>query len=293
MDARAFDALFNGSVIALVAAATTVVLDLFGFVNVAIPASFVLGSAGAFAFAEAAAPEWQWIAAGALVGVIGGVAIDRLALDPLRRRARNAAMLPASIGASLVVYGLSRAVFSPGFSTLPHAMALARVMKIGSLKFTGLEALAIIVTAVSCALLDFAVRKTRFGNGVRAACANPLAAQLMGMRIDRVPAAAMAVTSAMASAAGALYTVHVGSTSAGMPALLFLGALAAVALAPVGSIGGACLIAYAMSLVGALFAAQFPWLPAYLTPCALVALIAAGLAWRQKRAAAIAAIEET
>src|SRR5580704_5074274 len=57
MDVRAADALFNGSVIALVAAAATVVLDLFGFLNVAIAASFVLGSCAAFAFSIAATPE--------------------------------------------------------------------------------------------------------------------------------------------------------------------------------------------------------------------------------------------
>jgi branched-chain amino acid transport system permease protein len=293
MDARAAEALFNGSVIALVATATTVVLDLFGFVNVAVPASFVLGSAGAFAFASADAPEWQWIAAGALVGLVGGVAIDRLALDPLRRRGRDAAMLPASIGASLVVYGLSRAAFAPGSSAMPHAVTLSRMASIGHLKFTGLDALAVIVTIVSCTILHIAVHRTRFGNGVRAACENPLAAQLMGMRIDRVPAAAMAATSAFASTAGALYTAHAGSMNGGMPAVPLLGAFAAVALAPVGSIGITCVIAFALSLAGALFAAQLPWLPAYSTPCALAILVAAGLAWRRTRPPAPAAIAES
>jgi branched-chain amino acid transport system permease protein len=292
MDARAADALFNGSVIALVAAATTAVLDLFGFVNVAVPAAFVLGSAGAFAFAAAAAPEWQWIAAGALVGIVAGVAIDRLALDPLRRRGRNPLMLPASIGASLVVYGLARAAFAPGSSALPHPVALSHMASVGSFKFTELQALAVILAIVSCLILDLAVRKTRFGNGVRAACANPLAAQLMGMRIDRVPAAAMAATSAMAAAAGAIFTVHAGSMSAGMPAILLLSALAAVVWAPVGSIGGTCLIAYALPLLGAMIAAKFPWLPAYTTPIALIALVALGLAWRRPRAASPATIAE-
>jgi|GEM_PF-6096146 len=291
MDARAAEALFNGSIVALVATAITVVLDLFGFVNVAVPASFVLGSAGAFAFASAAAPEWQWVAAGALVGLVGGVAIDRLALDPLRRRGRDAAMLPASIGASLVVYGLSRAAFAPGSSAMPHAVALSRVAVIGHLKFTGLEALAFAVAVLSSTLLHIIVHRTRFGNGVRAACENPLAAQLMGMRIDRVPAAAMAATSAMAATAGALYTVHAGSMTGGMPAVPLLGAFAAVALAPVGSIGIASVIAFVLSLVGALLTAQAPWLPAFLTPVTLAVLVAAGIAWRRVRPNAPATAE--
>jgi branched-chain amino acid transport system permease protein len=291
MDVRAADALFNGSVIALVAAAATVVLDLFGFLNVAIAASFVLGSGAAFAFSIAAAPEWQWIAAGALVGLVGGIAIDRLAFDPLRRRGRAVAMLPASIGATLVVIGLSRSAFSPGVSRLPHAVDLSRVATIGSFTFTELQAFAVIATIVCCTLLDLAVRKTRFGNGVRAACENPLAAQLMGMRIDLVPAAAMALTSALASVAGALYTTHAGTMSAGIPSILVLDALAVVAVAPVGSVGGACAVAYALSFAGAFLSAYFPSMPAYAPPCLLLALIAMGLAWRQARAATAAVVE--
>jgi branched-chain amino acid transport system permease protein len=291
MDVRAADALFNGSVIALVATAATVVLDLFGFFNVAVAAAFVLGSGAAFAFAAAAAPEWQWIAAGALVGLVGGAAIDRLAFDPLRRRGRSTAMLPASIGATLVVYGLSRATFAPGGFRLPHAVDHSRVATVGSFTFTELQAFAVIATIVSCVLLDLAVRKTRFGNGVRAACENPLAAQLMGMRIDLVPAAAMALTSALASAAGALYTAHAGTLSAGVPGLFALYALAVVAIAPVGSIGGACALAYSLSLAIAFLGAYFPSLPPYATPCILLALIAAGLAWRQSHSHASASVE--
>jgi len=292
MDARVADALFNGSVIALLASATTVVLDLFGFLNVAVPASFVLGSAAAFAFAVAAAPEWQWFAAGALVGLVSGIAIDRLALDPLRRRGRTPSMLPASVAAVLIVYGLVRETFIPGVSVVPHVVLLSRVATIGSFTFTALQAFSVALTIVSCALLDVAVRRTRFGNGVRAACANPLAAQLMGMRIDRVPAAAMGLTCAMASVAGALYTVRAESMTTSVPPVFLLEALAVVALAPVGSIGGACIIAYALSLAGALAGAQFPSLPTYATPCALVALTALGIALRQPRAAAPAAIAE-
>ncbi len=291
MDVRAAEALFNGSVIALVATAATVVLDLFGFFNVAVAASFVLGSSAAFAFAAAAAPEWQWIGAGALVGLVGGVAIDRLALDPLRRRGRSAAMLPASIAATLIVFGLARAAFSQGVARMPHAVDLSRVATIGSVTFTELQAFAVIATIVCCALLDLAVRKTRFGNGVRAACENPLAAQLMGMRIDLVPAAAMALTSALASVAGAFYTAHAGTMSVGIPSLFVLFALAAVAIAPVGSIAGACAVAYALTIANALLNAHFPSLPASVTPCMLLALIAAGLAWRQMRAPVTAAVE--
>lgn len=292
MDARVADALFNGSVIALLASATTVVLDLFGFVNIAVPASFILGSATAYAFAVARSPEWQWIAAGALVGLVGGIAIDRLALDPLRRRGRATSMLPASIAATLVVYGLVRAAFSPGVSVAPHVIILSRVATIGSFTFTALQAFSVALTVVACALLDFAIRRTRFGNGVRAACANPLAAQLMGMRIDRVPAAAMGLTCALASAAGALSTVRAESMTPAMPPMFLLEALAAVALAPVGSVGGACFIAYALSIAGALIGAQFPSLPAFATPCALLALIAFGLAARQARVAAQPAVVE-
>ena len=292
MDARVADALFNGSVVALLASATTVVLDLFGFLNIAVAAAFVLGSATTFAFAVAAAPEWQWIAAAALVGLVGGVAIDRLAFDPLRRRGRAASMLPASIAATAVIYGLVRAAFSPGVSAVPHVVIFSRVATIGTFTFTALQAFAVALTVVACSMLDIAVRRTRFGNGVRAACANPLAAQLMGMRIDRVPAAAMGLACALASTAGALSTVRAESMTPSTPALLLLEVLAVVALAPVGSVGVTCLIAYALSIAGALIAAQFPSVPALATPIVMLALVALGLVWRRPLAVASPAVVE-
>jgi len=294
MDAKvAADALFDGSVIALVAAAATVVLDLFGFVNLSVPAAFVLGSAGAFAFAAASAPAWQWIAAGALMGAIGGVAFDRGVFFPLRNRGRKAAMLPASLAGCIIVYGLLRAAFDQSAKAMPHAAAFARVARIGPVTITELQAVSVILCIVLAVLLDIAVRKTRFGNGVRAATENPLAALLMGMRIDRVPAAAMAATGAMAGAAGALSSVHAGTMIVEMPGLLLLSVLAVVVVSPVGSVGGACLTAFALAFAGGLLKAHIAWLPAYAGPIALLALVAVGLAWRHARTPVAASIAET
>jgi hypothetical protein len=81
--------------------------------------------------------------------------------------------------------------------------------------------------------------------------------------------------------------------SGGMSPLLLLDVLAVLALAPVGSVGGVVVTAYTISIAGALLGAHFPWLPAYVAPCALLALIAAGLALRRARAASAAAIAQT
>jgi hypothetical protein len=64
-----------------------------------------------------------------------------------------------------------------------------------------------------------------------------------------------------------------------------------VAIAPVGSVFGACAVAYALSLAGALLSAMFPSMPAYAPPDLLLVLIAVNLTWRQARTTAAAMVE--
>ena len=74
-------ALFDGSVIALVAAATTVCYDLFGFLNLMLAGAFILGAAEESAFAATGSPQWERVAAGALAAAIAGFLFDRFALS--------------------------------------------------------------------------------------------------------------------------------------------------------------------------------------------------------------------
>ena len=96
MDAKVVaGALFDGSVIALVAAAATVCLDLFGFLNLMLAGAFILGAAEESAFAAAGSPQWERVAAGALAAAIAGFLFDRFALYPLRKRGSTDLMVPA------------------------------------------------------------------------------------------------------------------------------------------------------------------------------------------------------
>ncbi len=283
MDAKVVaGALFDGSVIALVAAAATVSLDLFGFLNLMLPGAFVFGAAGAYAFAAAASPEWQRLAGGALVGAIAGFALDWLALDPLRRRRRTELMLIATLGCSLIAFGIIRAAINVNSAVMPRSLLAERVATVAHFTFSELDVAAVTICVLACTALHVAVYRTRFGAGVRAAIENPSAAQLMGMRVERVPPSAMAAICALAGVAGALSAMQAGPLAAGMPAVILVTALAACALAPIGSISIAAAIAFALTLVDLAIEARFPALPQHSVAALMLIVTIAGVALHRR-----------
>jgi branched-subunit amino acid ABC-type transport system permease component len=285
MDAKVVaGALFDGSVIALVAAATTVCLDLFGFLNLMLVGAFILGAAEEYAFAAAAAPHWERLAAGALAAAIAGFLFDRFALHPLRKRGTTDLAVAAGLAAFLVVLGYL-AIFRLDVSvSLPRSVLSQRIANIGGFTFSELQALAVALCVLACVALHIAVYRTRFGLGVRAAIENPAAAQFMGVRADRVPPSAMAAICAVAGIGGAIFAMQSGLFAIDIPATILISALAACMLAPTGSVSIAVVFSFALALVDRAIVARDPALSAFATPTLMLIVIAAGVLLRTRSA---------
>jgi branched-subunit amino acid ABC-type transport system permease component len=283
MDAKVVaDALFDGSVIALVAAATTVCLDLFGFLNLTLVGAFILGAAEEYAFAAAAAPQWERVAAGALAASIAGFLFDRFALHALRKRGATDLMLAAGLAAFLVILGYLAVFRLDAAVTVSRSPLSERVANVGGFAFSELQALAVALSILACIALHVAVYRTRFGLGVRAAIENPVAAQFMGVRADRVPPSAMAAVCALAGAAGALFAMHAAACAIAIPATVLITALAACALAPTGSVSIAVVLSFALTLAADELAAHKPALSAVITPTLMLLAVTVGVLLRSR-----------
>jgi branched-chain amino acid transport system permease protein len=281
MDAKVVaGALFDGSVIALVAAATTVCLDLFGFLNLMLVGAFILGAAEEYAFAATAAPQWERMAAGAVAAAIAGFLFDRFALYPLRRRGATEFMIAAGLAAFLVVLGYLDIFRLDSAVSLPRSSLAERIATVGGFTFSELQALAVAVCILACIALHVAVYRTRFGLGVRAAIENPFAAQFMGLRADRVPPSAMAAVCAVAGIGGAIFAMHSGPFAIAIPATILITALAACMLAPTGSVGIAVILSFVLSLVDSAVAAREPALSAFVPPTLMMLAVAVGVVLR-------------
>lgn len=283
MDAKVVaGALFDGSVIALVSAANTVCLDVFGFLNLMLVGAFVLGAAEEYQFAATGAPQWERFAAGALAAAIAGFLFDRFALNPLRKRGATDLMVAASLAAFLVILGYLAVFRLDAAVSLPRSSLSDRIADIGGFTFTELQALAVVICIFACVALHVAVYRTRFGLGVRAAIDNPFAAQFMGVRADRVPPAAMAAICAVAGIGGAIFAMHAGPFTIAMPATVLIAALAACMLAPTGSVGVAVTLSFALALAIDALGAHRPAFSYYAAPTLLLLIVAAGVAWRSR-----------
>ncbi|HLJ84969.1 MAG TPA: hypothetical protein VKT51_12420 [Candidatus Eremiobacteraceae bacterium] len=289
MDAKVVaGALFDGSVIALVSAATTVCLDVFGFLNLMLVGAFILGAAEEYQFAATGAPQWERLVAGALAAAIAGFLFDRFALNPLRKRAAADLMVAAGLAAYLIILGYLAVFRLDAVATLPRPLLSERIANIGGFTFTEMQALAVATCIFACVALHVAIYRTRFGLGVRAAIDNPAAAQFMGLRADRVPPAAMAAICAVTGIGGAIFAMHAGSFTIAMPAMVLIAALAACMFAPVGSVGVAAMLSFVLALAVDAVSAHRPAFSPIVLAVVLLVAIAIGVAVRSKPDAAAA-----
>jgi branched-chain amino acid transport system permease protein len=104
----------------------------------------------------------------------------------------------------------------------------------------------IVITAILFILLTLFVTKTRLGTSMRATSEDLMAAQLIGVHIDRVILTAFAIGSAMAGIAGFLWAARLGKIDPLMGFIPLLKAFVAAVIGGFGNLGGAVLGAYVL-----------------------------------------------
>ena len=192
--------------LALVAIGQTLVVLIGGIdlsVGSILTLSLVLG-AGLSRGSDAAAPIAivACLAAGAAVGLLNGLLVTRLRLPALISTLATATMID----------GVSW-VYTNGApnGSMPPVLQFAANAKIG-----GVPAADLIVAAIFIAVLTLLTR-TVFGRRLYATGANPRAALLTGVRIERITVVAYVICGALAAAGGLLLGgyIAVGSLKAG------------------------------------------------------------------------------
>src|SRR5438105_12531642 len=149
-----------------------------------------LALVGALAFAFAV----TMLAAGVL-----GVAIERIALRPLRGVGGTAAMI-TTIGVSYILFNII--LLTVGASSLyyPNPMPVVR-WDIGGATLQLREVLIWSITLLLMIALHLFVNRTRLGKAMRATAQDAEAARMMGIDVDRVVVIAFFLGSALAGAA--------------------------------------------------------------------------------------------
>jgi branched-chain amino acid transport system permease protein len=241
------DGLVTGGTYALVAVGYTMVYGVLRLINFAHGDVAMVGAYLALALALPFGPAFPAAALAAAVGAaLLGVAIERLAYRPLRRRGALAvAPLVTAIGLSILLENAVQLVF--GADLKSFAVPTTSLRLFGAY-LTNVQVGMLAAVAAAVVGLSLLVARTPLGRAIRAVADNPELAAVIGLDVDRVVAWVFALGSALAAVAG----VFAGLETALQPTMgldLGLKAFAACVLGGIGNIPGSVVGAFAIGFL--------------------------------------------
>jgi branched-chain amino acid transport system permease protein len=262
------DAIAVGSLYALIALGYTLVYGILQFINFAHGDVFALGAWLTYAIAVGLANSHLNPIAMAIVVPLGamgccaivGFCIERFAYRPLRAAPRLNVLITA-IGVSLLLENTGQ--FSWAFGPYPKEVPPILPDRVLA-TFAGVEfhLLDVLVVAIALSLmlgLQLLIFRTRFGMAMRAVSFNVGTAALMGINVDRIISLTFVIGSALAGAAGFLYSMkypQLQQTAAAVWLLLGMKAFIAAVVGGIGNVRGAMLGGLLIGLVE-FFGAQY------------------------------------
>jgi branched-chain amino acid transport system permease protein len=184
--------------------------------------------------------------------VIVGLLMERIAYRPLRG-GPDIAVLLTSFGVGQILQNgtllTTRLAGSPTLVAFPSPPELDGVINLGAISVSKVNAVSFVAGIVLLGLLTLFVTRTTLGLSMRAAAQDLNAAQLVGIKVNRVVATAFAIGSALAAVAGLLYSIQAGQINPYLGFTPVLKAFIAAVIGGFGSIAGAILGGYVLGFL--------------------------------------------
>lgn len=249
------NALVLGSIYTLFAIGLTLAWGILNVLNLAHGSVLMLGAVATYWVTESQALPLAVVLPGAmLVTGCASVILERLVFRPIQKRAKDASgselgMLIASIGAAAIPVAAAIEITKNVTVSLPTGVFPVHVYNVGSLRIANIQILIVVIALVLSVTLALFVKRSRHGRALRALAFDPRVCGLLGISANRMAAATMFVSGAIAGGAGVLLAVQLDSVDAQMGEPLLLKAFAIIILGGVGSVGGATVSAYLLAVV--------------------------------------------
>jgi branched-chain amino acid transport system permease protein len=248
----------NGLIIALIALGYTMVYGIIELINFAHGDLFMLGCFAALTIVGLCSPLPLLLLLLLLLILVplfaGGLnwLVDRLAYRHLRESTKLAPLVSA-IGVSFVflnfglfwgglpmdVFGNGKAAASP--KDFPVLVANANLFGDANIQFTYKDLLVLLVTLPLMVALTWFVRRTKTGKAMRAVAQDRVAAQLMGIHVNRVIGQTFLLGGALAGVASVVFALYNNSIYFQMGYRAGMDAFTAAVLGGIGSLPGAVL----------------------------------------------------
>lgn len=227
-----------GSIYALLALGYTMIYGIIKIIHFAHGDVYMLG---AF-FGYYTINVWHFNFIMALFGsmifcALVGMLIEFVAYRPLRHSSRIAVLITA-IGVSYFLENGMSVLFSGDTRDFPQVIKQVNYEWFG-IRVTNIQLLIFATAIILMIILQLIVKKTKMGRAMRAAAADPVAAELMGININGTISFVFVIGSAMAGAAGVLIGLYYNSIEPTMGLTPGIKAFVAAVVGGVGSIPGA------------------------------------------------------
>ncbi len=247
-----------GSLYALIAVGFSMIYGIVRLINFAhgdvlmVAAFAALGVIGV-----AGLPLWLAALTVLAVGALLALLIDATVFRP-QRDAPQVNGFITSLGVSILLQNLGVLLLSGQPRTFNVPAGLRTNLVVAGARISVLDAGIVVLTVLVLGGLTLIVHRSRAGMAMRATAENPLAAQLMGVRINRAIATAFALGGALAGLAGLLWGGRAGQIDPLMGFVPGLKAFVAAVIGGVGSLPGAVLGGYLLGFAEVLFVGLLP-----------------------------------
>ena len=268
-----------GTVYAIFALGYTLIFSILGIINFAHGAIFTLGAyfpytliGGRFGFsgllANAALPlqlpfALALIVGSALAGLVG-IAIERIAFRPLRRKGSDPLLtVVSSLGVALVIVNLIQYLVGaenytfPGdtYGNLPAAINFGTAEN--PIPIRTVQLVIFGVSVVILAILTYFINYTKYGKAMRAVAEDATTASLLGINTDGFIVLTFFISSFLAGLAGSLVGSSVSIAGPYFGIAFGLKGLAVIVLGGLGSIPGAVLGGLVIGIVEAFVPGEY------------------------------------
>ncbi len=266
-----------GSIYAIFALGYTLVFSILGIINFAHGAIFTLGAYFTYILmggrlsgllAEVQLPlqlpfAFALFLGSTLAGLVG-VAVERLAFRPLRRKGSDPLLtVVSSLGVAVVLVNLIQYLVGAEIYTFPADTYgnLPAAINFGSaeepIPIRTVQVVIFAVSVVILAVLTYLINATRLGKAMRAVAEDATTASLLGINGDRFIVITFFVSSFLAGLAGTLVGSSVSIAGPYFGIVFGLKGLAVIVLGGLGSIPGAVVGGMTIGLVEAFVPADY------------------------------------
>lgn len=247
-----------GSIYALVAIGYTMVYGILRLINFAHGDILMVGAYAALGLAMSLhLPFWAMLAGSMLIAALTGVLVERAAFRPVRGASEEVTMI-TSLAVSIFLENLGTMVLSPQPRKFSVPDYLLVIHNWGGLTFNNMTILIVVLAVGLMLALTLFVTRTNLGIAMRASSENLQAAQLMGININRIVAAAFIIGSGLAAVAGVMLGGQYGRIDPLMGFVPGLKAFVAAVIGGIGNIAGAAVGGYVLGLAEVLLVGLLP-----------------------------------